>query len=270
MEGLALNIDDSLERNLGVCCATFYSNPVVVELLDGIFHPGGLALSRLMAERMGLDADSSVIDVACGNGRTATYLAKSLRCSVSGIDASPEMIEAARQLAGDLGVEDRTDFAVALASEIPYGANSFTAALSECALCTFYDKERAVREISRVLTPGGILGLNDVTVQNHEELDEELRGLLGRVACVADALSVNEYTNLFEKWEFEMVMSSTHSDLLEDMARKAKGRARFLRDVESDRSTTSKMTDAIRIIGLIEKQISTGNIGYGMFIFQQK
>ncbi|MFQ5832291.1 MAG: class I SAM-dependent methyltransferase [Candidatus Thorarchaeota archaeon] len=253
-----------------MCCGSFYNNPVVIELLDGIFHPGGLALSRLMAERMGLDAHSSVIDIACGNGRTATYLAKSLRCRVSGIDASPEMIESAKQLARDLGIEDRTDFAVALASEVPYGANSFTAALSECALCTFHDKERAVREISRVLTPGGILGLNDVTVQTHEELDEELRGLLGRVACVADALSVSEYTDLFEKRGFEMATSSTHSDLLEHMARKAKGRARLLRDVGGNDSTINRMSDAMRIIGLIEEQISTGNIGYGMFIFQQK
>jgi hypothetical protein len=45
------------DRELGVCCAEFYNHPLVVKLLDGIFHPGGLALSRLMVDKMGLDKD---------------------------------------------------------------------------------------------------------------------------------------------------------------------------------------------------------------------
>jgi ubiquinone/menaquinone biosynthesis C-methylase UbiE len=263
-----VKLDDSAERNLGVCCGDFYNHPIVSALLDGIFHPGGLALSKLMADRMGVDSESNVLDIACGDGKTATYLARSLKCRVSGIDASQEMIESAKQLAEDLRVNDRTDFAVALAGKNPHDDNTFTAAISECSLCTFYDKDQAIKEITRVLKPEGIFGLNDVTVQNHEELDEELRGLLGRVACVADALSAEEYVRLFESDGYNLVTSSNHSDLLEELARKAKGRARFFKEVGGDEDTMSKMTDAIRIIGMIEKHIASGNIGYEMFIFQ--
>lgn len=260
--------DDSAERDLGVCCADFYNHPIVSQLLDGIFHPGGLALSKLMADRMGVDSDSSVLDIACGDGKTATYLARSLGCRVSGIDAGQEMIDSAKLLAEDLRVSDRTDFVVALAGKIPHDDNSFTAAISECSLCTFYDKDQAVKEITRVLKPEGIFGLNDVTVQNHDELDEELRSLLGRVACVADALSAEEYVHLFERKGFKLLASSNHSELLEELARKAKGRARFFKEVGGDEDIMSKMTDAMRIIDMIEKQIASGNIGYEMFIFQ--
>ena len=263
-----MELDDSAEKDLGVCCADFYNHPIVSQLLDGIFHPGGLALSKLMADRMGVNGESNLLDIACGDGKTTTYLARSLGCMVSGIDASPEMIASAEHLAEDLRVSDKTDFKVALAGEIPHDADSFTAAISECSLCTFLDKYQAVKEITRVLEPGGIFGLNDVTVQNHKELDEELRSLLGRVACVADALSAEEYVQLFERAGFKLLSTSDHSDLLGDLARKAKGRARFFRDVGGDEDTMNKMTEAIRFIGLIEKQIESRNIGYEMFIFQ--
>jgi ubiquinone/menaquinone biosynthesis C-methylase UbiE len=256
------------EKDLGACCGDFYNHPIVSQLLDGIFHPGGLALSKLMANKMGIDENSTVLDIACGDGKTAAYLSRTLGCRVSGIDASQTMIDSAKQLAEDLRMNDKTDFEVALAGKIPHDADFFTAAISECSLCTFIDKHQAVKEITRVLKPDGIFGLNDVTVQNHEELDEELRSLLGRVACIADALSAEDYVHLFEKEGYKLLISSNHSDLLEELARKAKGRARFFKEVARDEDTTSKMTEAIRIIDLIENQITAGNIGYEMFIFQ--
>ncbi|MGY5859398.1 MAG: class I SAM-dependent methyltransferase [Candidatus Thorarchaeota archaeon] len=269
MEAAKLDLNPD-EEELGVCCADFYNHPIVVKLLDGIFHPGGLALSKLMVDRMGLDSDSSLLDIACGDGKTATYLAKTMGIQVSGIDVGQAMIDAATQRTKNMRVEDTTDFRVALASKIPYEENTFNAVISECALCTFHDKESAMSEITRVLKPGGIVGLNDVTVQNHADLDEELRGLLGRVACVADALSSEEYINLFTSKGFTLLSSSVHSNLLDDMARKAKTRARFFRDVGEEQENGSKMDDAIRMIDQIEKQIASGNIGYEMFIFQSK
>jgi arsenite methyltransferase len=263
-----VKLDDPAEEEIGACCADFYNHPIVSQLLDGIFHPGGLALSRLMADRMGVDSESTILDIACGDGKTATYFARTLGCSVCGIDASQDMIDSAVQMAEDLRVSDRTNFTVALAGKIPHDDNFFSAAISECSLCTFQDKSQAVREIKRVLRPKGIFGLNDVTIRNHEGLDEELRSLLGRVACVADALSADEYVQLFERSDFRLLSSSDHSDLLEDLARKAKGRARFFREVAVDEDTMNKMSETIRFIGLIEKQIESGNIGYEMFIFQ--
>ncbi len=221
-----------------------------------------------MVDKMGLDIDSRLLDIACGDGKTVCYLAKVLGIKVAGIDISPDMIHAATELAMTMRVDDRVEFKVALASEIPFDSNSFGAVISECALCTFLDKDAAVAEIARVLKPNGVVGLNDVTVRNHEELDDELRGLLGRVACVADALSSEEYIELFSKRGFTLLGTSVHTDLIDDMARKARTRARFFSQVNEDLETKSKMEDAVRIINLIVKQIESGNIGYQMFVFQ--
>ncbi len=256
------------ERDLGICCADFYNHPIIIKLLDGIFHPGGLALSKLMVDKMDLGIDSKLLDIACGDGKTASFLAKVLGIRVAGIDISPDMIYSAIELAKTMRVEERVEFKIALASEIPFDSNSFDAVISECALCTFLDKESAVAEITRILKSEGLVGLNDVTVQNHEDLDEELRGLLGRVACVADALSSEEYIALFRKKGFTLIDKSIHTDLIEDMARKAKTRARFFSQINEDLEDRHKMEDAVRTVDMILKQIESGNIGYEMFIFQ--
>lgn len=257
------------ERELGICCGDFYNHPVVSKLLDGIFHPGGLALSKNMADRMGIDQTSRVLDIASGDGKTVAYLAKVFGCEVAGIDANPTMIANAKRLAEEMRVSDRAEFKVAIAGEIPFANGTFTAAISECSLCTFLNKEQAISEISRVLVPKGVFGLNDVTVRNRNQLDEELQGLLGRVACIADAFSAEEYIQLFENSSFSLSSTSNHSHLLEELTRKAKARARFISDIGRDDKTAQQMADAIRIMGLVEKQIESGNVGYDMFIFER-
>jgi arsenite methyltransferase len=268
MEELGM-ADDSDEAVLGVCCADFYSHPLVVSLLDGILHPGGLAMSMLMAEGMALRESDVVLDIACGNGLTATFLAQKIGCDITGIDIGSEMIESAKRRASELGLEEKTTFTIGLAGNIPYDDSAFTAAYSECAVCTFPEKERASSEISRVLRSGGMFGISDVTLNDPDLLDSELRGLFGRVACIAEALPSQGYVDLFEAAGFSLVDSSSHSHLLSDMVKKAAGRARLHRDLVNANSGNTPMRDALRIIKQIESQVDSGNIGYDLFILKR-
>src|SRR5262245_66269032 len=56
-------------------------------------HSGGLATTRDQAERIALTKDSRVLDVGCGIGGPARYLAHTYGCRVDGIDLTPELIE---------------------------------------------------------------------------------------------------------------------------------------------------------------------------------
>ncbi|MFW9847566.1 MAG: class I SAM-dependent methyltransferase [Candidatus Thorarchaeota archaeon] len=257
------------DKEFAKCCADIYSHPLVVELLEGIFHPGGLALSRLMAERMGITHDSRVLDIACGNGSTATYLAKVFSCRVAGIDAGAEMIQKAKEKSVDIGVGALTDFRIGYATEIPYDPSTFTAVYSECALCTFTDKVQSVSEIYRVLEEDGVVGINDVVVQDYDKLTEELRGFFGKVACIADALSHSGYIDLFTNHKFDLLDSSEHTELLLDMVEKSESRAHLIKKLGNREFNESTLDEAISIIKQVNKQISDGNIGYEMFIFQK-
>ena len=49
-----------------------------------VLHPGGLEATRKLEELLGIERNKRVLDIACGKGRTAIYLAKRHGCSVVG------------------------------------------------------------------------------------------------------------------------------------------------------------------------------------------
>jgi SAM-dependent methyltransferase len=61
------------------------------------------------------------------------------------------------------GLSSRVRFIVGAAETLPFPSESFDAPLCECAFCTFSDKERAASEFARILRPGGLVGMSDLT-----------------------------------------------------------------------------------------------------------
>jgi 2-polyprenyl-3-methyl-5-hydroxy-6-metoxy-1,4-benzoquinol methylase len=57
-----------------------------------VIHPGGLAASSRLAETCGIGVGDRVLDLGCGKGTTAIYLARKYGCDVTGIDLSDELV----------------------------------------------------------------------------------------------------------------------------------------------------------------------------------
>src|SRR5437899_9718283 len=70
-------------------------------------HTGGLATTRDQAERVTLTQDSRVLDIGCGLGGPARYLANRYGCRVDGIDLTPELIETGQVLTERCGLSGR-------------------------------------------------------------------------------------------------------------------------------------------------------------------
>jgi ubiquinone/menaquinone biosynthesis C-methylase UbiE len=103
-----------------------------------------------------------LVDIGVGTGNLAlAALQRWPAVRVHGIDASGEMVRAveaeARRRLGPDG-DDRFAASVALAAELPFEDASFDAALSSFVLQLVPNRARALREIRRVLRPGGTLG----------------------------------------------------------------------------------------------------------------
>ena len=124
-------------------------------------HMGGLSTTKELMELCGIDERTHVLEVGCGTGATARYLAQKLRCRVLGVDIRPSMIEQARERAARGGVEDRVEFRVASATDLPFENASFDVVLVESVTTFIEDKAAAIREYARVLRPGGCVGLNE-------------------------------------------------------------------------------------------------------------
>jgi ubiquinone/menaquinone biosynthesis C-methylase UbiE len=264
--------DDDSEY-IAMCCADIYNHPLVLKLLDGVLHPGGVALTAHLAIRMGVSEYSNLLDIACGDGRTAVYLAKKYNCQVTGIDAGQELIDKAIELAKRSGVEENVQFYQSILGKLQFDNESFDSIVSECSFCTFPNKENAAHEVYRILKPNGVLGITDVTLENNESLHPELQSLLGRVLCIADAVSLNTYIDLFEKVGFKLQESSSHSNLLEELVNQVISNARMLQATDLTHSVAAdiqnNLEQAVRFTKLIENEVHSGNLGYDLLIFNK-
>lgn len=115
----------------------------------------------LLLERSGLTAGSRVLDIGCGNGNSSLYLAERTGCAVTGIDLSGVRIANAQAEARRRGLPNVT-FRQGSASELPFEDNVFTHVWSQATLYHVPDRERALREIHRVLGEEGRVILDDL------------------------------------------------------------------------------------------------------------
>lgn len=192
--------DKMNDREIKICCATFYESDIVRMLLGNVLHPGGLALTYHLGRVIALSEKNRVLDVACGRGASAVHLTERFGCHVTGLDYGPENVAAAKDHAAAHGVRHLTLFRVGDAERLPFDDNTFDAVISECSFCTFPDKAAAAAEMARVLGSGGRLGLTDVTVNG--TLPEDIQSLLSWVACVAGAGTPDQYVATLQEAGF--------------------------------------------------------------------
>ena len=105
----------------------------------------------------GLGPESHTLDVATGTAAVAIDLARRTGCRVTGLDQSPEMLAAGRKRVARAGLGDRVQLVEGRAQELPFADASF-AALTVTYLLRYVDDPAAqVRELVRVVQPGGSL-----------------------------------------------------------------------------------------------------------------
>ncbi|MGB3345788.1 MAG: class I SAM-dependent methyltransferase [Candidatus Humimicrobiia bacterium] len=126
-------------------------------------HTGGLKATNELIELCHINQGKYVLDVGCGVGRTACYIAKKTRSRVVGVDISEGMINRSSERAKREGVENRVEFKVADAQDLPFENALFDAVIGESITAFPEDKQRAVGEYVRVTKPGGYVGLNETT-----------------------------------------------------------------------------------------------------------
>ncbi len=210
------------DQSVKQCCAAFYGSDVARLLLGDSFHPGGIKLTQRMGTLLGLTPESRVLDAASGRGTSAFCLVESFGCQVSGVDLSEENVRFASDEAQRRGLGQQASFQLGDAERLPFADNSFNAIVCECAFCTFPSKQIAASEFYRVLRPGGLLGLSDLT--RTEEAIPDLEGLLAWIACIGDALPTGRYPEILTRAGFELTTVEDHRAALVSMVREIQGK----------------------------------------------
>ena len=132
---------------------------------------------RMLLDQAALAPSQRVLDIGSGTG-TLAVLAKRLHPDVSvvGLDPDPKALARARERASRAGISARFD--QGFADELPYPDASFDRVTSSFMFHHLREKDRSktLREVRRVLAPGGSLHLLDVA-----RPEDDVRGWMARM-----------------------------------------------------------------------------------------
>ncbi len=126
------------------------------------FHIGGREATAHAVAKLDLDEGAQVLDVGCGIGGAARYIATQAGCRVTGIDLTPEFIATARRLTELTGLDGKIAFEVASALDMPFEDAAFDAAITLHVAMNIPERAALYGEIARVMKPGAELCLYDV------------------------------------------------------------------------------------------------------------
>ena len=157
----------------------------------------------------------TVVDLGSGAGIDAQLAARQVGPSgtVIGVDMTPEMLDRARSLAAEAGL-DNVELREGRLEALPVQDGSVDAVTSNCVINLVPDKAAVFREVFRVLRPGGRAVVSDIVLDG--ELPEEIRtSVMAYVGCVAGAMARDDYLRRLHEAGLEAVEILKDVDFLE-------------------------------------------------------
>jgi demethylmenaquinone methyltransferase/2-methoxy-6-polyprenyl-1,4-benzoquinol methylase len=112
---------------------------------------------RFLVSRLPVGPGDRVLDVATGTGAVAIALARRTRCTVIGLDQSPEMLAEARRRIAAAGLDAQISLVEGTAEQMPFEDGTFDGLTFTYLLRYVADPAATVRELARVVRPGGTL-----------------------------------------------------------------------------------------------------------------
>ena len=138
------------------------------------FHIGGSDGTLMLAEKLTMNASSSVLDIGCGIGGPARFLSSEFGCKVSGIDLTADFVNTGNSLTDQVGLSDKVKLIEASALNIPFADNSFDVSYMIHVGMNIANKDVLFSEAFRVTRPGGLFGIYDVMLLRNCKLQYPL------------------------------------------------------------------------------------------------
>ncbi|MFM9941208.1 MAG: class I SAM-dependent methyltransferase [Hyphomicrobiaceae bacterium] len=126
------------------------------------FHGRGLAATKELAKLLAPQAGEHLLDIGCGLGGPARWIAARFGCRFTGIDLTPQFCEAAIALTAATGQLDSVRIMNGSATELPYPDATFDRAYSQNVVMNIADKARFYSEAFRVVKPGGVVAFSNI------------------------------------------------------------------------------------------------------------
>ncbi|HTW79944.1 MAG TPA: class I SAM-dependent methyltransferase [Terracidiphilus sp.] len=128
------------------------------------FHTRGILATVELAGAAGIEPSTRVLDLGCGIGGPARYLAGAFGCRVTGVDLSPGFIDAAVYLTARCGLTDRVTFLNGDALHLPFGDGAFDTVFLQHVAMNIEGRPALYAEVRRILAPGGRFVTYDIVL----------------------------------------------------------------------------------------------------------
>lgn len=125
------------------------------------FHARGLRATVELADQLPIKAGQHIVDIGCGIGGPARYIANRFNCSVSGVDITQPFVEAGNKLTALVKMERQVRIELGDGQRLPYPDSSFDGAYSQHVTMNVSDRSAFFAEAYRVLKPGGFFALTE-------------------------------------------------------------------------------------------------------------
>ncbi|MCE9994107.1 methyltransferase domain-containing protein [Enterobacter asburiae] len=170
---------DNVEKQFGSQASAYLSSAV---------HASGRDLTRL-SERLAAFPQAHVLDLGCGAGH-ASFTAAQQVAQVTAYDLSAQMLQVVSDAAKAKGLNNVAT-RQGYAESLPFADESFGVVISRYSAHHWHDVGQALREVKRVLKPGGIFIVMDVMSPGHPVRDVWLQ----TVEALRDTSHVRNYSS---------------------------------------------------------------------------
>jgi len=174
------------------------------------YHPNGISIpekqaSILMqdkvAEKLNLINGMKILDAGCGRGVTTIYFSKKYNCFVEGIDMVKFELDIARESAIKNEVSKQTKFSYMNYQNMSFQTNYFDAIFTLETLSHASNLNKALKEIYRVLKPGGKIAFFEYTMAQESKIPDYQETIVKKVAHASamDSLHKFRHDNFHKK-----------------------------------------------------------------------
>jgi SAM-dependent methyltransferase len=240
---------------------------------EASLHPGGVVSTERLFQKLSLTPKDYVLEIGCGSAKDLCKLVENYGCRAVGVDSSDLILKFAEDRVQKTGLSSKITIIKGDVENMNFFNDSqFDVVIAQSVLATILDKDKAVREVSRVLKSGGHLG--DTEMIWVDEPDNELvYNVEKRIGSFDRPLKLSEWIGLFKEAGLKETNIFTSNDFgfPTDIFSVIKHNGGFVESMKllmlmmsrGNRINLAKRTEHVQWMK------DSGKIGYGIYVFEK-
>jgi SAM-dependent methyltransferase len=166
---------------------------------EASLHPGGVVSTERLFQKLSLTPKDYVLEIGCGSAKDLCKLVENYGCRAVGVDSSDLILKFAEDRVQKTGLSSKITIIKGDVENMNFfNESQFDVVIAQSVLATILHKDKAVREVSRVLKSGGHLG--GIELIWVDEPDNELvYHVEKRIGSFDRPLKLSEWIGLFKE-----------------------------------------------------------------------